>query len=1143
MLPVRSRVFVGLYLLSGAAALLYEVAWLRLLTMTMGHTTGAVGAVLAAFMGGLAIGAWVAGRFADRWEPSRALRMYAALEGVIALSALAMPFAISALRPLLAWAYADGAGGVLFGVTRLAASIAVIALPGAAMGASFPVGVCVVSGVVARGARGATGANGAIGAKGAKGAGAKGADAKGAKSAGAKGAIGPKGARDVAELYAANTVGAALGAALTGFVLLPSLGLVVTTIVGVFLNLFAAAGALVLSRTLEPKNPNEPTEPIERDPLNQLNQWNLMNPMNLRIAGAIAVSGFVALIYEVVWTRVLAMTLGPTTYAFSAMLVAFIAGLAIGAAVASAMLPRLRRPAMWLGLSMIVAAAAALAAAAVADRLPIVIARTAGRTDANFMSVFALDVFLAVALQLPMTNALGAALPFAIAAASAAKEAAPRAAAMIYASNTAGAIAGALAGSFILIPRLGLQHSLQLASAIAVIAGLAACLAEAADSGGVLWRSAHDAARLTRRAPRSQFAIGAAAIAVLVLAALMPAWNHGRLANGAYRLAPALAAGDIETALEAGDLLYYREGAAGTVSVRRLLGVTSLAIDGKVDASNGADMLTQKLLAHLPLLLHDNPRSVYIIGLGSGVTLGAALRHPIVRADVSEISPEVVTASDYFSKENRDALRDRRTRLILGDGRSHLLLSEDRYDVIVSEPSNPWMAGVSTLFTREFFQAARAHLQPGGILCQWAHTYNISDGDLRSIVSTFLSTFPDGSAWLVGTSDLLLIGSPSPLRALEGSIATAWNRSGVADDLAQVGVSDPFGILTLFIAGGRDLQRYAGDAAVQTDDRLALEYSAPHAIYGRYQTNNIDRLRAAAADAALPPAIAHVRASADAARWRHRGAMQMKADAPELAFQDYGEALKVAPEDVDALASYAGAASASGQLDAAEKYLHSRIAATDTVSLNVELSRVLAARGDLDGAAVAAQHGAALDPSSERALDQLVTVLADSRNEAAIEQLVALLVRTGATRPVTLYAQMRLAHLRGRFAQAKAFGERLTSTETPEEDAARNANLLGLAYDGLGDHDRARQAFQASLRIAPRAPAVLMNMGFTELKAGRPDVAEKRFSEALFLSPTLAPALDGLAQALEQQGKTSRASAVRAIRQAGEAGASRPWGG
>jgi len=1074
---VRPRLFVVLYLLSGAAALLYEVAWLRLLTMTMGHTTGAVGAVLAAFMGGLAFGAWVAGRAASGLKPPRALRIYAVLETAIALCALAMPFAIGALRPLLAWAYADGNGGALFGVTRLIASVAVIALPGAAMGASFPVGVCAVSGTRAGGTKSATGA---------------------------------KGARDVAELYAANTIGAAIGAALAGFVLLPSLGLFGSTLFGVLLNILAAAGALVLSRSVEPENPTEPTEPAARDPLNRL---NLLNPMNARIVAAIAVSGFAALVYEVVWTRILAMTLGPTTYAFSAMLVAFIAGLAIGSALAAASLRRIRDVPFWLGMSIIVAGAASLAAAAFVDRLPIVIARSAGRTDATFTSVFALDVGLAVALQLPMTIALGAALPFAVATASPRTEAAPRTAGLIYAANTAGAIAGALVGSFVLVPWLGLQHSLQLASGIAVVAGFV-----------VAWRRTPNTA-----GSRRPVGVAAAALATLALAALTPAWNHARLANGAYRLAPALAGGDIETALQAGDLLYYREGAAATVSVRRLIGVTSLAIDGKVDASNGADMLTQKLLAHLPLLLQHDPRSIYIIGLGSGVTLAAALRHPIDRAEVSEISPEVIAASTYFSKENGGALRDRRTRVIVGDGRSHLLLSDERYDVIVSEPSNPWMAGVSTLFTREFFEMARAHLRPGGILCQWAHTYNISDADLRSIVATFVSAFPDASAWLVGASDLLLIGPTSPLQALDAGIAEGWGRPGVAADLDEVKAADPFGVLMSFVAQGRELQEYAAGAAVQRDDRLSLEYSAPRAIYGRYQSSNVDRLRATAAHAKVPPAIAAARAHATAGNWRNRADMQMRADAPELAMLDYGEALKVAPDDRDALAGYVGAAAASGQLESAEKYLRVRIASTDTAALNVELSRVLAARGDLEQATLVAQHAAALAPADDHALDQFITVLADSRNDAALEQLVTLLVRTGATRPNTLYAQMRLAHLRGRFAQAAAFGERLTAGAAPEEHAARNDNLLGLAFDALGDHDRARRAFEASLRITPRQAAVLMNLGNTELKAGRPDVAEKRFSEALFLSPTLAPALDGLGQALEQQGKTTRASAVRAI--------------
>jgi len=1074
-LPLRARSFIVCYLLSGAAALLYEVAWLRLLTLSMGHTTAAAGAVLAAFMGGLAAGAWASGRAAQRMSRRRALRVYAALEATIALCALAMPSALGAMRPLLAWAYANGNGGGLFDLVRLGTSIVMVALPAAAMGASYPVGV-----VAGR----------------------------------------DPGSQNAGELYAANTFGAALGAALTGFVLLPALGLFGTTLVGVGLNAVAATGALLLSGAGLPATPKPHRGEGSTEP-RRFGAETVGLP-----AMVLAVSGFVALVYEVTWTRVLAMTLGPTTYAFSAMLVAFIAGLAIGSAIAARVAHRARRPGVWLGIAMIAAAAAALLASARVDQLPLTVAAAAGQADARFTSVFGLQIVLAIAMQLPMTIALGATFPLAIAMTKATGDAEARAASVVYGANTAGAIAGALAGTFILIPLAGLQPSLRLASIVAVVAGM--FVAWQAGVAGPRLRQGFGGQAGPALRYRVAFVIGGAG--VIAFALLAPSWNHARLANGGYRLAPALAAGDLETALEAGDLSYYREGATGTVSVRRLIGVTSLAIDGKVDASNGADMLTQKLLGHLPLLLHENPHSVYIIGLGSGVTLGAALTHPIERAVVSEISPEVVDASRAFVKENHDALRDPRTRVIVGDGRSHLLLSDQQYDVIISEPSNPWMAGVSTLFTREFFAAARGRLRPGGILCQWAHTYNISDADLRSIVATFLSAFPAGSAWLVGESDLLLIGSAQPARALDEGIMSAWTRPGVAADLADVEVRDPFSVMTLFVARGPDLQKYAAGALVQSDDRLALEYSAPRAIYGRYQTNNVERLRAVAAAAQPPPAVAALRASATATDWRHRAAMQMKADSAPLAYQDYLEALRIMPDDRDALAGLVAAAAASGRLDAAETYLRGRIAQADAPNVEMELSRVLAARGDAKGAVAAAQRAAALDPSNDRALGQLVSALADDRNDAALEQLTTLLVRTGATRPVTLYAQMRLAHLRGEFAKAAAVGERLTSTAADPDNAARDFNLLGIAYDSLGDHDRARRAFDASLRIAPRAPAVLMNLGLTELRAGRPDAAGKRFSEALFLYPRLAPALDALAQALDAQGERKRAAEIRAVR-------------
>ena len=303
---------------------------------------------------------------------------------------------------------------------------------------------------------------------------------------------------------------------------------------------------------------------------------------------------------------------------------------------------------------------------------------------------------------------------------------------------------------------------------------------------------------------------GAVAAGIAALLFTGPAWDPNLLSSGAYKYAVDVRdlGLDLDVGLKAGRLLYYREGSAGTVSVRQLAGTLALAIDGKVDASNGTDMLTQKLLAHLPLLLHADPREVCIIGLGSGVTLGAALRHPTSHVDVVEISPEVVEASSFFAAENGRALEDARARLIVGDGRSHLRFTSRRYDVIISEPSNPWMAGVASLFTREFFDAARARLAPGGIICQWAHTYDLADADLRLIAATFASVFPNGTMWLVGEGDVLFVATNDGPGPVLDNIARAWHREGVAGDLAQAAVFDAFSLLTLYAGGAGEIERY-----------------------------------------------------------------------------------------------------------------------------------------------------------------------------------------------------------------------------------------------------------------------------------------------------------------------------------------------
>ena len=352
-------------------------------------------------------------------------------------------------------------------------------------------------------------------------------------------------------------------------------------------------------------------------------------------------------------------------------------------------------------------------------------------------------------------------------------------------------------------------------------------------------------------------AVGILAGSVIAIAMFsLPEWDRDLITSGAYKYARQLSTENLESSLRAGRLEYYKEGAAGTVSVRRVAGARSLAIDGKVDASNGADMLTQRLLGLLPTMLHAGPRDALVIGLGSGVTADAVLASDEVRhLDVVEISPEVVEASAYFVRENHDVLRKPAVRLLVGDGRSHLRLSARQYDVIVSEPSNPWMAGVSALFTREFFAAARARLQSGGIFCQWSHTYEIADTDLQSIVATFASVFPDGTMWLVGEGDLLLIGSVSPgIEERLSGVAARARIGSVPALLADVGVpasASPFVLLSLFAGGPRELAQFGNGAALQSDDRMALEFSAARAMHAP-PVGQAGRLRALAAGAALP---------------------------------------------------------------------------------------------------------------------------------------------------------------------------------------------------------------------------------------------------------------------------------------------------
>ena len=1077
--------FLLIYLMSGGVALLYEVVWSRLLTLHMGNTVAAIGTVLAAFMGGLAGGAALGGRFSLTLSRRQALRVYASLELAIAACALLVPAALTGLQPILAATYADGEGGTAFGLMRLILSVTILLVPTMAMGATFPLAVrWFVS--QAEGAGTETGA-----------------------------------------LYALNTLGAALGAGLAGFAVLPSLGLRGATLVGVAVNVAVAAGALGLARYTQPGHASEApaAAPTQAAPAGRRRQRRRAKSADRTVAArradpcplsgrrwlaasALGLSGFVALTYEVAWTRILALVIGPTTYAFSAMLTTFIGGLACGAVIGAWLTRWSRYRIVWLGMTLILAGLGACGALSMIVPLSLTMARGVAQPDMLFASVMVLQVALAACLLLPMAIALGAAFPLAVAVAVRRGDTVSFDVAVVYAVNTAGAIAGALLGSFVLIPLLGLQYTVLTAGALAI-------------GGGSLLVLAADVGR------RARFSVAAVALACLGVGAAVPDWNRELVSSGAYWYAPYERTPDLQSGLAVGELLYYAEGGAGTVSVRRAAGRLALAIDGKVDASNGADMLTQSLLAHLPLLLHPDPHDVGIIGLGSGITLGAALRHPIRRADMLEISPQVVEASAYFETENRSALQDPRTHLIVADGRSHLMLSSRSYDVIISEPSNPWMAGVANLFTREFFQAARDRLKPEGILCQWAHTYSISDEDLRSITGTFLSVFPDGAMWLVGEGDVLLIGGVSPLEPRLSGFTMTWERPGVRAALAEVGVQDPFSLLSLWVGGGAALQHYSAGARIQTDNHNSLEFSAPRGIYGRSSApnENVRNLRALSGQFPPPSAVQSAVELATAREWRNLGLMQLNASAYDTAYDDLAIAVRLAPSDQEALAGLVQAAGASRRAQDATQLLEQLTTQYPaSAPLWLELSRALALQGTFDAAVAAAREALSLEPSSAAGLETLGSLFWNLGDAAGLEPIVRMMEREDPESSVTLYHAAALRFMQQQYTEAAALGER---SAAGDPDNARAHNLLGAAYASLGQIERARRSFRAALGVIPWDPVVYVNLGLLELRSANVAAAVGLFAEALALDPSSPDALTGLADALERQGHTERAARLR----------------
>ena len=764
--------------ISGMAGLTYEIVWARYLALFLGHTSYAVVVVLVAFMGGLALGnAWLGAR-ADRSR--RPLALYAWLEIGIAAYALLFPWVYDLCSQLyLGLAQRLAPGGTLLLVWKFVVGLLTIIVPTVLMGGTLPVLIRLVT-----------------------------------RSLGEL-------RERVAILYFINSAGAVLGCCLADFWWIPSWGLQATVWAGASMNLLAGAAALLTSGYLEKGPPREAAVAPAVSP--EIEEH--YTPVELRLAVlGIGLSGFVAMLYEVVWTRLLALTLGSSTHAFSLMLITFITGIAIGA-WGVARWKRLRRTLDAFGWAELSLALALLLSMFYYEYLPYWFTRLTAvlnRTPGTYWLYGLLQAIVCFLVMLIPTVCLGVTLPLASRVATAELARTGRSVGGVFSVNTLGTVLGAAITGLWLMPWFGLARTLAVGIAINASIGLL-----------ILGRR-----RLATVRP----------LAFLVpLGMLAALWAVGSSFNDTWRRAftlglwrepvPLTSLAAYRACLEQNQLNYYCDGATATVSLHayelKSGPALALRVNGKIDAGTQADVATQLLIAHIPMLLHPNPRQALVIGLGSGMTCSAVLHHPTAeRLDAIEISPEVAEAARQFSAFNDNVLTNPRLHLIIDDAKSFLRTTSRKYDVIVSEPSNPWIAGVSGVFAREFYEDCARRLNPGGLVVQWIQLYESNSQMVQVVLATFSSIFPNVNIWCGSLNDIFIVGSlqPNPVE-----LATLQQRllvPSIQADFARMSLTSFPVFLSQELVSPENGLYLAPTATPQhTDFFPTLEYVAQKALF------------------------------------------------------------------------------------------------------------------------------------------------------------------------------------------------------------------------------------------------------------------------------------------------------------------------
>ena len=742
-LPLLLVLFVG----SGCAALIYEIVWFQLLQLVIGSSAVSLAVLLGTFMGGMCLGSVALPRVVS--ASRHPLRVYAALEFGIAIAALVVLFAMPSVGRLYTAVAGHGFASILL---RAVVCAGCLLPPTMMMGATLP------------------------------------AVARWIEST-------PRGVAWLGFFYGGNTAGAVAGCLLAGFWLLRIHDMHVATYVAVGINLAVAALAFAISRHAA----HDASSAAARD------GSGTIAPRADAALVTIALSGFCALGAEVIWTRILSLTLGATVYTFSIILAVFLAGLGIGSSVGSGLARDLVRPRLALGICQwLQIAAIAWAAHTMANSLPY------WPIDSNLHATpgvkFQLDLVRCAWAVLPAAMLWGASFPLALAAIARTGEDPGRFVSRTYAANTLGAIAGAIATSLLLIPLLGTQHSQQVLIGITGIGAICTVV------------------------PGTLAGISATGLVIVVAAGLafrLPQIPWKLVAYGRQIMTTDFGSG----------LVYFGEGMNSTVAVSASTdGIRYFHVSGKTEASSQwQDMRLQRMLGHIPAVLHPNPRSVLIVGCGAGVTAGSFVPHPsierIVICDIEPLIPRVV--ANYFREENHDVLRDKRVQVVYDDARHFIATTQEKFDIITSDPIHPWVKGSAVLYSREYFELCKQRLNPGGFVTQWVPFYESDRSVVQSEIATFFDAFPEGTIWGNDEEgrgyDTVMLGQLAPLKIDVTELQERLDRPDYAQakrSLAGPGLGSAVEMLSTYAGRAADMKVWLANAEINRDRSLRLQYLA-----------------------------------------------------------------------------------------------------------------------------------------------------------------------------------------------------------------------------------------------------------------------------------------------------------------------------